>query len=252
MSLNLNTPGDRNKFFTILGVLLLLIMIPVTLSFLPKEQDVRTRASTLNTTTITPSVVENASLLTPTEIPPASSSGITFAVTVYFPGIGKSGDNATTSGTLGNARPLHPKKPFTLEMYNASNDLVATTDGTLTFDSVNGYFSGTATATINSGTYKIKIVVKNYLKKLFPANQTLSLNQTTKLPTVTLIAGDLNGDNILDVKDTNIMLNCYSSLAPAKSCTDDQKQIADLDDDGKVDQIDYNLLLRELSAKKGD
>jgi hypothetical protein len=53
--------------------------------------------------------------------------------------------------------------------------------------------------------------------------------------------GDINEDNVLNILDYNLLLNCYSDLSPQRGpCDANQKAAADLTDDGRVQQFDYN------------
>jgi hypothetical protein len=48
-----------------------------------------------------------------------------------------------------------------------------------------------------------------------------------------------------------LLIGCYSDFSPAKSCTSANKLLTDLNDDGNVNQTDYNLFLREISVQNG-
>jgi hypothetical protein len=68
-----------------------------------------------------------------------------------------------------------------------------------------------------------------------------------------LVTGDTNNDNKINILDYNMLLDCYADLAEPKNCSDQsKKQITDLTDDGKVNLFDLNLFLRELSNQDGD
>ena len=105
---------------------------------------------------------------------------------------------------------------------------------------------------ITSGTYTARVKITGYLKKTLPGIITVSQSQSTNLPSVVLVTGDSNNDNALSILDYNIILDCYSELTPARDCSSgDKKLSADLTDDGKINQFDYNLFLRELSFQGG-
>ena len=97
----------------------------------------------------------------------------------------------------------------------------------------------------------IKIMTDYHLVRLLPGIITVQPGKTTTLPAVHLIAGDANNDNRLDIRDYNVLLDCYSDLAPAIACTTTKKPTTDFNDDGSVNQFDYNLLLREISTQPG-
>jgi hypothetical protein len=62
-----------------------------------------------------------------------------------------------------------------------------------------------------------------------------------------LVNGDIDGDNEVSVLDYNIFVFCYYGYF-----CDDYYKVSDLNDNGKIDEIDYNLLLREYPAQIGD
>ena len=107
------------------------------------------------------------------------------------------------------------------------------------FLSFNGnYFNATIDlGTLSTGSYVVKVKLDNTLRKAIPGIQTLTQGATTTLPIVTLVSGDINNDNVLDIQDYNIFLSCYGQNV----CT--QKKLADFNDDGPVDGIDYNIFL---------
>ena len=63
---------------------------------------------------------------------------------------------------------------------------------------------------------------------------------------------NINNDNKLDILDYNTLIGCYSDLAAATSCNYTQKTASDLNDDGTVNQFDYNLFLRETAIQPGE
>ena len=85
-------------------------------------------------------------------------------------------------------------------------------------------------------------------EKTNPGIITLIKGKITQLPSVTLVVGDTNNDNKLDVQDYSLLMGCYSDLLPAKNCTLASKPLSDLNDDTAVNQTDYNLFYRELST----
>lgn len=98
--------------------------------------------------------------------------------------------------------------------------------------------------------FVIKVKTKRYLRKIIDAVSTLNLGALNRMPLTTLIAGDINDDNTLDIKDYNILVGCFTDKINTASCTDPEN--SDLDDNGIVDGIDLNLFLRSLSVQEGD
>ena len=76
---------------------------------------------------------------------------------------------------------------------------------------------------------------------------------------VNLIAGDVDNNNILNINDYNILLSCVSSPVVANidnhalcNTNANYLKLSDLEDNGAVDQFDYNLFLREYAVQNGD
>lgn len=179
-------------------------------------------------------------------------NGLTVDFSIFLHGIGSSGDSINpANAALSNKNPLTKQRSVQLEALNAQNQKVADTVGTVTFSSQSGNFVGKATfANLPNGTYTLQLKTDKFLRRTFPGFHTLS-QQTNNLPSITLIAGDVNGDNVINIVDYNILIGCYSDLAPAKSCTPTTSVQSDLTDDGKVNQNDYNLFIREMSVQGG-
>ncbi len=185
---------------------------------------------------------------TPTFVPGSTR----FSFTIFLHGIGNAGDNAN-KGYSGNINPLHPQRTLTVEVYNSQNQLVLTKAGIITYDVSSGSFKGTIDmgTTLTSGVYQVKVKVDQFLKKYIPGIVTIIPAQTITILTVDLTVGDITGDNIIDIRDYNEMMGCYSDLAPAKNCNTTLQVVTDLNDDGQVGMVDYNLFIRELQNNNG-
>lgn len=211
-----------------------------------------TPPSATPTRTPTPTVQPTATPLPPTNTPLPNSTK--FSLTLLLHGIGKGGDNANPTST-GNMTPLRPQRTVTLELIdNETGQTVKTITGTVTYNSANGNFTGTVDGgtTVPSGQYFIKVKSPSYLRNAPQRTFTITSGQTVTIPTLTLVTADVNNDNRLDILDYNYILDCYSELNPARDCSDPNKKTAtDITDDGKVNQFDYNLFLREYSVQGG-
>lgn len=183
-----------------------------------------------------------------------AASSTTIGVTLFLHGIGNGGDN-TAPGTKGNLQPVHTQRDVTLDIYNSTNQLVQTIAGSVTYSATAGNFGGIFDAgTLATGVYQIRLSSPHYLSKFLPGIQTLTAGQSVALQPLHLIAGDSNLDNKLSVADYTVLLDCWSSdLKPAANCADTtKKQQADINDDGNVNEFDYNLFLRELAVQGFD
>jgi hypothetical protein len=179
--------------------------------------------------------------------------------TAFLHGIGKAGDNTNELAySLSNQNPLTTTKQLTVEVYvpdpvTALPVFVSTTSGNITYQPATGNYTGT----INMGTglqnksYIVKVKGDKYFKKTvgFP---TVIPGTTINLPPVTLSTGDSYEDNNINIADYNVIYSCFSIDSPPRSCTPQQKYQADLNDDGNVNQFDYNLFLREIGNWKGE
>jgi len=175
----------------------------------------------------------------------------TVAVNLGLQGIGTAGDSANPNSD-GNMNPLHPQRTITMTVFNSQNQQVAVQTGSVNYNSTTGKFDGNIDlGTLATGLYTIKIQTPQYLRGLVPGIQNITQGQVTSLPYLSLVVGDINGDNQINILDYNILMGCYSDLLPAVSCTPAQKLEADLNDDGNVNEFDYNLFLRELSNVGG-
>lgn len=203
-----------------------------------------------------PSIAKNdCSPTSPTPSPsPMLQKSIFRFSQVYLHGIGKGGDNQNPN-TQGNLNPLTKTKNLKVEIYDKNNKLVAQTQGDLKYNSTLGHYSGDIE--FNSGLpnndYILKIKTDKFLRKQLPIIINFTNGSTFQIPTISLVNGNSNNDNALTILDYSLILDCYSDLLAPKNCSDSlKKSKADISDDGKVNQDDYNLFLRELSIVSGD
>jgi len=189
----------------------------------------------------------------PTPTVPAGTTQL--ALDVLLHGIGNSGDNSNpTDSSLSNKSPNHTARNVIIGLYDLSNHLVASPTGTLVYASESGSFKGTLVldSAIPTGNYTLKVKEDTHLRRLVPGILTITKQQSNPVPAVTLVAGDITGDNTVDIRDYNLLIGCYGDLLPPVDCTDANKVIADLNDDGPVNQVDYNFFLREIAVQAGN
>ena len=204
-----------------------------------------------NPDTYDPSLPEESA--SPTPVPAPQSAKL--SLTVLLHGIGNSGDNANpNANSLSNKTPLRPNRQALVEIYDVNNDLTTTGTGTITYSSASGDFKGDieTEGPVPAGKYTIKVRSDYHLTRLVGGIHTIDANATYAVPSIHLVAGDSDDNNQLDIRDYNMLLDCYSDLGPAPDCSDPAKKLAtDSNDDGKVNQVDYNLFLREISTQPG-
>jgi len=184
---------------------------------------------------------------------PEGSSSLSLDLILH--GIGAGGDNANpTANNLSNKNPLHPTRSTEVLVYNDANQLVASGSSNVTYASTSGHFTGKIplNTSIKPGKYTVKVGTNRYLKRFIKNIQTLTGEENQILPSLELIAGDIDNNNKIDILDYNTLLDCYSDLVNASaSCSTQKKEAADINDDGLVNQSDYNLFLREILTQPG-
>lgn len=188
----------------------------------------------------------------PSPSPTLAPGSTAIKLSVALHGIGTGGDSANPS-SKGNADPHRPSRTATVEIYDAQNQLVVTKQATLVFNTTTGKFAANVDLgnQFTTGLYTVKIKTEQYLRALIPGIQTITAGQQNTLPLVTLVVGDANGDNQINIVDYNLLIGCYSDLLPPVDCQGNNNVLTDFDDDGHVNQFDYNLFLRELTNVGG-
>jgi len=132
------------------------------------------------------------------------------------------------------------------------NQPVATVTGTVHFDPISGGFSGTigVNEVLVKGPYAITVHVDQYLSNPIPGNPIIIPGQTNEIFPVDLVAGDINNDGKVNIRDYSVFLDCYNSFRAATNCDAAKKAATDLNDDGLVNDLDNSLLLREIRKQK--
>jgi hypothetical protein len=115
-------------------------------------------------------------------------------------------------------------KPVRIDLFDLNNNVVTSKSA-----NPDGSFSLTAPA----GTYKIVAVAAGFLGVLGPVTIAGGANAT--LPTVSLAAGDIDNNNIIDQFDALTLGMNYNASNPAA---------ADLNNDGTINILDLELLAR--------
>lgn len=172
--------------------------------------------------------------ITPTAAPITPNMQI--KVKVKIQGIGKGG----------NMTPKHLTRKVTAVIYSSGEAPVAQGSGYLTYDNEQ-FFNGVINlGRMQQGIYFVKL--KSYgtlLTMVQPEFQHLNIGPVNEIPTVTLVQGDVNDDNVISLADYNLSLTCFQD----KWCP--VKEVIDLNDDGTTDVIDYNLLLQSFMQQRG-
>jgi hypothetical protein len=115
-------------------------------------------------------------------------------------------------------------KPVTISVYGTGNVLIVSVPVSL-----NGSFA----VTLQGGTYTVIASASGYLSA--QGSFSVTSNLTTTLPTITLAAGDIDGNNVINQFDAMTIGMSYNTSTPAA---------ADLNNDGIINVLDLELLAR--------
>ena len=180
----------------------------------------------------------------------------TFTYSVFLHGIGNSGDNTNPNEfDFSNKSPHHPAKSVEISFYDSDNQLTTSVTGVMQYASASGNFLGSVeapTELFQNGNYIVKVTSDRYLRKRLEDLQGVTVGKGNVLSPATLTTGDTDISNSLNILDYNTIIGCYQDTSPARNCNATKKVQADIDDDGAVNQTDYNLFLRELTVQNGD
>ncbi len=200
---------------------------------------------------------------------PGSDTQLNF--TIGLDAIGTTGTHSVSDYQTPVKDPKHMSRNMKINIYNSSNQQVVT-DMPVTIGYISdeqypefGKFQVSANVDSNvvTGDYKIKVTVPGYLTKSFPGFVHITKNAQNNLSLINLTAGDINGDNVLNISDYNLFASCsiFAKTNQAKAACNTNsayKFNSDINDDGvdantpNIDQIDYIYLLQEMSVQSGD
>jgi hypothetical protein len=119
-------------------------------------------------------------------------------------------------------------KPVVVTLFNPDNSVA--TSGTVNPGEVFDF-------TLPAGTYTITAIAPGFL--IARGSVTVTANTITTLPTLTLLAGDIDNNTVIDQFDAMTIGMSYNSAAPAA---------ADLNNDGVINVLDLELLARNYRA----
>lgn len=216
--------------------------------------------------TATPTPAPTATPIPPSPTATPIPNNLSVDVSLMLHGIGASGDNANPNPVpcqalprnpatcLSNQNPLRGIRQITLQVLDEAGEQVTTKTGSVAYNTTKGDFEGSVNlGDLPAGNYNMKIWSDNYLHQSLPGIKVITSEQAKlQLPSATLVTGDTNKDNTLNILDYNLIVDCYSDFLPAVSCDPAKKLLADLTDDGNVNQSDLNLFLRDFSIQHGD
>lgn len=227
------------------------------------------------TPTVTPSPTSIPSGTTPIASPtptatltPPPLGGTKVTITLTLSGIGPKILKNQQSAAW-NTKPIHDTRDLTVYLYEPGEDTNNDPNGkrakfkpiprsaTLEYNSSTGKFEAKdfdLGPEFTSGDYQILVITPGYLRKRIAGTKKIATgtNPSLKLE-ATLILGDANGDNHLNILDFNEYASCIgqqTAVCIAK---------ADFNDDGEVDRtlptskfLDHNLFTDQFAIVDGD
>jgi hypothetical protein len=119
-------------------------------------------------------------------------------------------------------------KPVTVSLYNADTTLAAT---------VAANADGTFTLQAPAGDYTIVATASGFLSA--QGTVTLTSGGASTMPTISLLAGDIDNNNVIDQFDAMTLGMSYNTATP---------EAADLNNDGVINVLDLELLARNYRA----
>lgn len=167
--------------------------------------------------TTTPTSETPVETATPTSSTPVESPTATFTSTPIEP---SATPTALPDGSITGK--VIASKPVTVSLYNASDELVT---------SVTANPDGTFSLTAPSGTYTIAASASGFLSAEGSAN--IPAGSTATKPDIALLAGDIDGNNVIDQFDALTIGMNYNGTTPSA---------ADLNNDGVINVLDLELL----------
>jgi hypothetical protein len=115
-------------------------------------------------------------------------------------------------------------KPVTVSLFDLNNTLI---------DSVTANPDGTFSFTVSAGAYTVTAAASGYLTA--QGSVALTPGSTSTQPSLTLLAGDIDNNTVIDQFDAMTIGMSYNTAVPAA---------ADLNNDGVINVIDLELLAK--------
>lgn len=191
--------------------------------------------------------------------PPENTQGETqIKIAFMFPGIA-----ASTDPRLGfNNSPKHPEIPVRVKVFNSQGQEVGTEKTGNASISANMDYRGTISLgnSFPTGTnsYSVFIKTKNSLWKRLSGIQTITGGQVNDFSAnpPKLVTGDQDDNGKLTLEDYAKVLGCVpqppNNTPRDATCVGGKEDLADINDDGKVDEKDINILLGGFAQREGD
>lgn len=199
--------------------------------------------------TVKPTITTTQPTVTkvPTSVPKPSVTPEVYPTSIPTGTVGTLTVVTFVTGTESSAS-AHVSFPVTVTIQDVQNNQIASERVALAYDQQQKRYIGAVRlpASLQAGNYQVKIKGVHTLRaQVQPMITTINPSISTVLPELQLIAGDINNDNQITLLDHNALISCL----PTSSCSG---VVYDLNLDGKVDVVDYNVLLYSFKNVGGD
>lgn len=164
----------------------------------------------------------------------------------------------------GNKNPDNIFRDLTVSLFDATTNSLfsAYSDEPFTYSSASEKFEASLEIPLTSGESKIlNLFVEGprFLRAAYPGSISIKQGQTIGLTSGNfyLITGNINNNDVsenkIDIMDYNILLSCSVYSQDLSACEEDPayQDYSDLDDDGRVDENDFTLWLKEFANQQG-
>lgn len=121
------------------------------------------------------------------------------------------GIGSSSNPALGlNDNPKRPEREVEVKIFNAQNQEIKSTTGTVAYDTETGAYKTIINlgSEITSGSYLVKTRLDNTLWKTIPGIQNIVSGTNNTAQTTRLVTGDVNQDNEINLLDYNMFLTC--------------------------------------------
>ncbi|MBI3984486.1 MAG: hypothetical protein HY344_00895 [Candidatus Levybacteria bacterium] len=196
--------------------------------------------------------------------PPREPDETILSFSVGLDSIGTTGTSTVATFNNSNKNPKRPTRNLAVNIFNAQNALVKQVTSSLNYvsDTKSSDFGKFVAAVaigkdFSGADYIIKIKTDGFLEKQISGIQQIKANVSNTIPKINLIAGDINSDDRIDILDYNYLMSCSifaktESIKSACNSSPNYKTLADINDDGIVNELDYGYFIQEFSVKFGD
>jgi CHAP domain/Dockerin type I domain len=152
------------------------------------------------------------------------------------------------NGTTLNASPKFTTRPMTVTILDSNGSSVYSPPQVGAVEKGANYTGTIALPkTWKTGQYEVRVQLNGTLTQIVEGRFGIS-STTNVLPPQQLFVGDVDGNDVINILDYNLILDCMNNQS---DCTPVDRINADLNDDGVVNPVDLNLFQRTLVSDAG-